>query len=72
MCVAIPLKVKRVEDGWAVLEAASGEFRARTDLVEAREGDFVLVHAGFLIEKIDPLEARKTLEMFARVSSLGK
>ena len=67
VCVAIPLRVKRVESGWAVLEAGAGELRARTDLVPVKEGDYALVHAGFVIEKIDPREAAKTLEMFREV-----
>jgi hydrogenase expression/formation protein HypC len=72
MCVAVPLKVKRVEGEWAILEAGSGEFRARTDLVAAKTGDYVLVHAGFVIEKIDPKEAQKTLDMFAQVFPDGR
>jgi hydrogenase expression/formation protein HypC len=72
MCVAVPLKVKRVEADRAVLEAGLGELLARTDLVVVREGDYVLVHAGFVIEKIDPEEARKTLEMFREIASGGR
>ena len=72
MCVAVPLRVKRVESEWAVLEAGSGELRARTDLVPVKEGDYALVHAGFVIEKIDPQEALKTLKMFHEIAPGGR
>jgi hydrogenase expression/formation protein HypC len=72
MCVAVPLKVKRVEADWAVLEVGSGELRARTDLVAAKDGDYVLVHAGFVIERIDPKEALKTLRMFREIALGGR
>ncbi len=72
MCVAVPLRVMRVDGDWAVLEAGSGELSARTDLVDVGKGDYVLVHAGFVIEKIDPGEARKTLEMFREISPGGR
>lgn len=71
VCVAVPLKVKSVESGWAVLLAGTSELRARTDLVPVKEGDYALVHAGFVIERIDPREALKTLEVFREVSSNG-
>ena len=41
-------------------------------LVEGvKEGDYVLIHAGFAMEKIDEEEARKTLELF-QVIETGK
>lgn len=67
VCVAVPLRVKRIEGEWAVLDAGSSELRARTDLVDAGEGDYVLVHAGFVIEKIDSVEALKTLRLLGAV-----
>lgn len=68
MCVAVPLKVARVEGEWAFLSAGSGEIKARTDLVPVREGDYALLHAGFIIEKIDPEEAEKTLRLFKEIA----
>lgn len=36
-------------------------------LVEARKGDYVIVHAGFAIQKIDQKEAKETLKLFKTV-----
>jgi hydrogenase expression/formation protein HypC len=47
--------------------AASGGLRRGVNLSllkGAKAGDYVLIHAGFAIEKIDPKEARKTLKAF--------
>lgn len=70
MCVAIPLKVRGLEGDWAILEISGGTMKARSDLVSVKPGDYVLVHAGFIIEKLEPEEARKTVEMFSQVFSV--
>jgi hydrogenase expression/formation protein HypC len=36
-------------------------------LKAARKGDYVLVHAGFAIGKIDPKEAKKTLKLLKEI-----
>lgn len=69
MCVAVPLKVLRVEGGWAYLGAGSGEIRARADLVKVVAGDYALLHAGFIIERIDPAHAEETLRLFREISA---
>lgn len=68
LCVAVPLKVLRVDGAWAYLEAGSGEIKARTDLVGVAPGDYALLHAGFIIEKLDPKDAEETLRLFKEVS----
>jgi len=40
-------------------------------LEEAAVGDYVLIHAGFALEKIDPFEAQKTLDLFREVLNAG-
>lgn len=37
-------------------------------LKDAKKGDYVLVHAGFAIGKIDPKEAKKTLALFKEIA----
>lgn len=64
MCVAVPLKVISVSQGWADLEIGGGSIKARTDLVPVEPGDYVLLHAGFIIQKLKKEEALKTLKMF--------
>lgn len=69
MCVAVPRRVKEVSGGWAVLDTPAGPVRARTDLVPVEKGDYVLVHAGFIIQKLDPAEARRTVTLFQEILS---
>jgi len=63
MCLAIPGKVKKIfDDNTAEIEIGGIIKRASLDLIDqAKEGDYVLLHAGFAIEVIDQKEA---LEIF--------
>lgn len=66
MCVALPMKIVSFEDKTHCTVACSGiESRINIRLLpDCSVGDFVLVHAGYAIEKIDPEEAENTLELF--------
>ena len=74
MCLAIPGKVLSVEEGPGRLAKVQfgGILRtASLDLVpEAGVGDYVLVHVGFAISKIDEEEARKTMEALEQLADL--
>ncbi len=64
MCLAIPMKVKRVEAGSGIVEYRGVERRISMLLVDGvEEGDYVLVHAGFAIARIDEEAARETIEL---------
>jgi hydrogenase expression/formation protein HypC len=75
MCLAIPGKVISVEDS-GLTRVAKVQFggitrTASLDFVpEAGVGDYVLVHVGFAISKIDEEEARKTLEDLQTLANL--
>jgi hydrogenase expression/formation protein HypC len=74
MCLAIPGKVISVEEGAGRLAKVQFGGITRTaslDFVpEAGVGDYVLVHVGFAISKIDEEEARKTLEDLQTLANL--
>lgn len=72
MCLAIPGEIIEVEaDGLAVVEIGGARKRVSVQLVdEVAAGDFVLVHAGFAIDKIDRIEAQKTMELFDELARL--
>ncbi len=64
MCLAIPMKVKRIRDGSGIVEYRGVEREVSLLLLEdVREGDYILVHAGFAIGKIDEEAARETLDL---------
>jgi len=61
MCVAIPTKIESIDGKKATVALAGARARIGIDLVpEARVGDYVLVHAGFALTVVDPVEAEKT------------
>lgn len=62
MCLGVPMRLVKIDDDNAVVE--SGGLTRNINLAllkDARIGDYVLIHAGFAIEKIKPKEALKTL-----------
>jgi len=70
MCLAIPVKVIAIEDDMAVVELGGVTRRASLMLVpETRVGDYVLLHAGFAIQRLDEEEAQETLRLFAEIAA---
>ncbi len=66
MCLAVPLQVEEILDARTAV-VAQGSFRLTVDISmveDAAPGDFVIVHAGFAIEKLDEQSAQKTLALF--------
>lgn len=69
MCLAIPARVEeRLEGDAAIVNMGGVRKEISLALVDGVEvGDYVIVHVGFAINRIDPDEAEKTLELFARL-----
>lgn len=65
MCLAIPAKIVEVkDDGLATVDIMGVTRDIALDLVpQAGVGDFVLVHAGFAIELVDPVYAQETIDL---------
>ncbi|MCX6344447.1 MAG: HypC/HybG/HupF family hydrogenase formation chaperone [Armatimonadetes bacterium] len=64
MCLAIPMRVTQIEGATAIVEVSGITRKVRIDLLSDVElGDFVLVHAGLAIAKIDTHEAEETLAL---------
>lgn len=59
MCVAIPGKVLSIEDGKAVVDFSGNQVKAYVGLVNAKPGDYVLVHAGCIIQTMKQQEAEE-------------
>ena len=65
MCLAIPAKVLSIKDGVAQVDFGNGVLQeVSVMLVEARKGDYVLIHAGYAIEVLDENEAEETLRLW--------
>ena len=65
MCLAVPAKVVTLEDDRMAKVEVSGVVRqVALDLVpETKVGDYVIVHVGFAIQRLDESEAQKTLAL---------
>jgi len=73
MCLGIPMKVVEIEGDNAVAEAGSVRKGIRLDLIEdVAEGDYVLIHTGYAIEKIDREEALETIDLLRQVYDAGR
>jgi hydrogenase expression/formation protein HypC len=64
MCLAIPAKVISVNGPGAVVSIEDVEYSASLLLLDnVQPGDYIMLHAGFAIEKVDPDEAAETLRL---------
>ena len=72
MCLAIPGKViKIINNENALIDYGDGTKRkVNVSLVDINIGDYVLVHAGFAIEKLNEKEAKETLAIFREMLSI--
>jgi hydrogenase expression/formation protein HypC len=70
MCLALPARVLTlVEPEHAVVEIAGVKKTVSIAIVpEARVGDYVIVHVGYAIGRLDPVEAERTLALIAELS----
>ena len=71
MCVAVPMQVVSIDGEIAVTEIDGVRREASLMLLaeEVAVGDFVIVHAGFAISKLDEGNARETLALMREVFS---
>ena len=67
MCLAIPAKVVELRDGdQAIIDLGGVRKDVSLALVVGVElGDYVIVHVGYALQKVDPAEAERTLALFA-------
>lgn len=71
MCLAIPAQVVELHEGdEATITLAGVKKRISIALVaDVAVGDYVIVHVGYALQKIDPDEAARTLALFAEASA---
>jgi hydrogenase expression/formation protein HypC len=64
MCLAIPSRIIKIENNMATIDVEGVQREASLLLLgDARVGDYVIVHAGFAIQKLDEAAARETLDL---------
>lgn len=61
MCVGLPAKVVRIQDGMALIDASGARREVSAELLsDIDPGDYVMVHAGLAIAKITAEDAEET------------
>ncbi|MFN3966827.1 MAG: HypC/HybG/HupF family hydrogenase formation chaperone [Endomicrobiia bacterium] len=73
MCLAVPMRVIEKKENFATVEYNGVKYSANLGLLDnVKLGDYVIVHAGFAIQKLDEKEAQKTLKLFQEIEKLQK
>ncbi|MDR3282295.1 MAG: HypC/HybG/HupF family hydrogenase formation chaperone [Candidatus Methanoplasma sp.] len=72
MCLAVPGKIIRIEGDDGYVDFGGVVRRANVSMVEAKVGDWAVVHAGFAIEVMDDKEAEETLKLWNEVLDSDK
>jgi hydrogenase expression/formation protein HypC len=71
MCLAIPSKITAIKDNMGTIDVAGVQREASLLLLEAPQvGDWVIVHAGFAIQKIDEATAQESLRYLREAAQL--
>lgn len=72
MCLGVPMQVKIIENEMATCEIDGVQREASLMMIDGVQvGDYVLIHAGFAIEKIDEVEAHLTLKALREALDMG-
>lgn len=71
MCLAIPSKVIEINDNMGIVDVAGVRREASLLLLENPQvGDWVILHAGFAIQKIDEAVAQESLRYLREAAQL--
>ena len=72
MCLALPVRVVQLGAGDTALVDLGGVTKeiSLALLDDVAVGDYVILHVGYALSKLDPDEAEKTLALFAELSAL--
>lgn len=71
MCLAVPGRVLSVAGGVARVDFGGIERETALDLLPGtRPGDYVIVHAGFAIQRMNASEAAETLSLFREIAEM--
>jgi hydrogenase expression/formation protein HypC len=73
MCLALPVKVIQVDadpaGDWAIVDLGGVQKRISLALLDGvQPGDYVILHVGYALSRLDPEEAERTLALFAQIA----
>lgn len=68
MCLALPCRIVAIDGDTATIDVSGMKKDISLALMDdAAVGDYVIVHVGYALTKLDPAEAEKTLALFAEM-----
>lgn len=70
MCVAAPGKIIEINNDTAVIDYNGNKVNANIGIVDVKIGDYVLVHAGLIIQVLPEDEAKNMIELFEELGEL--
>ncbi len=73
MCLAIPGEILKIDDGVATVRIGEALRKASLMLLseQPNPGDYVIVHAGFALNVVDPDEARESIRLIRELASFA-
>ncbi len=73
MCLAIPAEIIEIDEEMALVSVGGALRKASLMLLPEQPelGDFVIVHAGFALHTVDPLEAQESLRLLRELAAAG-
>lgn len=72
MCLSIPAKVISIEGSLAIVSVGGAEYESSIMLLEdVKVGDYVLIHTGFAIQKLNESEAQETFKLFDELKKIN-
>lgn len=75
MCLSIPAKIEKIEGDLAICSVGDSSYKASLQLLSGEilnPGDYVLIHTGFAIQKLDLDDAKASLKAFDEFKKLNK
>ena len=72
MCLAVPCRIIAIDNSTAIVDAGGVQTKASLLLVdEPKVGEYVIVHAGYAIQKMDEEEAMASLKILNEIAALA-
>ena len=69
MCLAVPMEVKEINDDMGTVESGGVSMEVGLSLLtDVKIGDWVIIHAGFAISKLNKEDAMETLSLFNQMA----
>lgn len=73
MCLAVPMELLEIKDNIGIVRMGGVEKEIHLGLLsDIKVGDYLIVHAGFAIQKLDKEAAIETLEIFKEINEIHR